>query len=180
MSAPTTDLIPMGLGTGTVKKIAAGKNGQVLSIYFAAAVKIENGTGNIVLAQSGNFTAASGEVLVLVYNEAASAWVEVSRSVQANGTLTRAKLAGASVQTKRAAVSEIAAGSAAIVTVAWDSAFADTNYTVSLAVVVPGGVVNNESLSVLGITELTASQIKVGVRNGANVGKGLSGTLHAT
>jgi len=91
MVAPTTNLIHMGIGTGTVKKIAAGKNGQVLSIYFAAAVKVENGTGNIVLAQTGTFTAASGEVLTLVYNEAASAWVEVGRSVLPDAAVTSRK-----------------------------------------------------------------------------------------
>lgn len=99
--------------------------------------------------------------------------------VPTNGSVTRGKVATASLQTKRVVVPEISPGGASLITVAWGVEFASANYTVSLEVQC-AELINSESLSVLGITELTSSQIRVAVRCGANVGKKLAGTLHAT
>jgi hypothetical protein len=186
MAVPTSGLIHLGLGTGTVKKIAAGKNGQLLVIYFAAAVKVENGAGNIVLAQVGNFTAATGEVLILVYNEAASAWVEVERAIPdasvtegklGTGVVSRAKVASGSFKTARFETATIGANESSLVTILWGSKFADTNYTVSVMPEVGVGS-TSAAIVVKRLESKEAGQIKVLVKN-EDAGEAHKATLHA-
>lgn len=74
-------------------------------------------------------------------------------------------------QTKRVATGNILATLLAPITVTWDSAFPDTNYTISYSIVGPAGVLSLDS-----ITSVTAAGCTINVKN-VSLGTN-SGTLH--
>lgn len=98
MAKPAASKLVVGGGSGEMKTLAAGSNGQVVTLIFGASVTVKNGTGNIVLAYTGDMAAVSGSVLTLIYNTAGSAWVEVSRGGIPTGGVTAAKLATDAVE----------------------------------------------------------------------------------
>jgi hypothetical protein len=84
------------------------------------------------------------------------------------GKVTRAKIAGATLQTQRVSTGSLANGVAEIVTLTWPSAFADTSYTIGLSLARAGGAAAAASAY---ITSKSAAAITVQVVNnsgGAN------------
>jgi hypothetical protein len=65
--------------------LADGTDGQIVVLVFDGAVTVEDSTGNINLAgTSVNYAAAANSVLTLLYDSDLAAWVELSRSDNAN------------------------------------------------------------------------------------------------
>lgn len=81
----------------------------------------------------------------------------------------------ASIQTKRVTTGSVAAGLSSLVTITWNVAFADTNYTVSPAVL--DSTAAGLALTLLHVESVTAGAITVRVLN-TSVGS-LTGTIHA-
>lgn len=79
------------------------------------------------------------------------------------------------IKTKRVTTGSISGAGTGLITVTWDTAFADANYTVTIDVV--DSTTTSLSLSVVHIESQTASAITVRVLNNA-VGA-LTGTIHA-
>jgi hypothetical protein len=95
-----------------------------------------------------------------------------------DGSVTRAKLAGASFQTKRVGTGSIAGGGTVTVTVTWDTAFADTNYTVALATESTDSNATSPAIRPDHIRSKTASAITVACTN-ADAVTARTGTVHA-
>lgn len=71
-----------GASASGVVTIAAGRDGQRLTLYFVAVAGTAvytDGSGNLELAS--NFTPTAADTLSLIYDAATTKWVEVSRSV---------------------------------------------------------------------------------------------------
>lgn len=79
------------------------------------------------------------------------------------------------IKTKRASVT-VSGASTEEVTLNWDNAFKDTNYTLSVAVESDAGSLGS-SLTLARITSKTASSITVAIENSDT--SQLSGTVHA-
>lgn len=101
MAKPVASMLRVGGGTGEMKTLAAGKNGQVVTLSFGASVTVKNGTGNIVLAYTGDMAAVSGSVLTLIYVEASTAWVELSRGGIPTSGVIETKIADLAVTSRK-------------------------------------------------------------------------------
>jgi hypothetical protein len=64
-------------GTTNVSTIRAAPAGTRVTLYFGAALTVDDGTGNLNLA--GNFNTTNGDTLTLISN--GSSWHEIGRSV---------------------------------------------------------------------------------------------------
>lgn len=92
----------------------------------------------------------------------------------ANGAVTRAKVSGGLLQTKRQTTGSVPAGGTADVVVTWPTAFTDANYTAPLPAVVDAA----NDLVVDRLVAQAAASITVRVRNTDTL-NAATGTLHA-
>lgn len=99
-----------------------------------------------------------------------------SAHVAATGNPHGLAIGDLGIKHQRVTTGSIAAGSTALVTLTWSSAFADANYTVSAQV--QDSTSTSLSLSVVHIESVSASAVAVRVLNNA-LGS-LTGTLHVT
>lgn len=79
------------------------------------------------------------------------------------------------LKSKRVSTGSIATAATALITITWDTAFADTNYTATVDVI--DATTTSLSLSTVHIETQTASAITVRIINNA-LGS-LTGTIHA-
>lgn len=82
---------------------------------------------------------------------------------------------GGRLKTKRATTGAVTNGSSSLVTVTWDTPFADTNYTTTVSV--QDATAAAAALSVVHIESQTAANVVVRIANGAATP--VTGTVHA-
>jgi hypothetical protein len=147
-----------------------GTNAQKYRVYHTFTdssnyerLALQTGSGYVELAAE---TAGAGaDNIDLRLTPAGAGAVRVAGGVAADG---------GGLKHKRVSTGAIGGGANALVTVTWDNAFADANYTVAASVV--DATTGTASLSVVHVESVTASTVSVRVYNAGGVA--ITGALH--
>jgi hypothetical protein len=142
-------------------------------LRFGAVKGSSTGTARVATWDYGG-TEASPTAAITVPATSGALTFGGALDLATNGIATGLNNNGSGVKHARVTTGSIGAGSTALVTVTWSSAFADANYSVAASVV--ESTTSSLSLSIVHIESVTASAVTVRVLNNA-VGS-LTGTLH--
>lgn len=150
---------------------------QKLSTFFTTSGLL-NASLNYLVSNTGNMLLATtnGSNLPIQFAIGGTAAANQQLEIASTGTkfFTGINNNGSGFKHARVTTGSIAAGSTALVTVTWSTAFADTSYTVQASVL--DSTTTSLSLSVVHIESIAAGSITVRVINNS-VGA-LTGTLH--